>query len=32
LWRRPDDLSDLALTPRVARVIADAHKLLERGR
>lgn len=31
LWRRPDDLADLALTPRVAHVIADAHKLVERG-
>jgi 8-oxo-dGTP diphosphatase len=32
LWRRPDDLSDLALTPRVAHVIADAHKLLGQPR
>ena len=32
LWRRPDDLSDLALTPRVANVIADAQELLEQGR
>jgi len=32
LWRRPDDLCDLALTPRVAEVIADAHKLVGRGR
>jgi len=32
LWRRPDDLGDLALTPRVAEVIADAHKLLDGAR
>ena len=30
LWRRPDDLHDLALTPNLARVVADAQKLLER--
>jgi ADP-ribose pyrophosphatase YjhB (NUDIX family) len=29
LWRRPDDLHDLALTPKLAAVVADAARLLE---
>jgi ADP-ribose pyrophosphatase YjhB (NUDIX family) len=28
IWRSPDDLADLALTPNLMRVVADAQKLV----